>query len=234
MDLSLDRASEIPLGIQLLWKLRTAIATGTLAPGAKLPGIRELADAAAVNVNTVRSVLARLEEQGLLLSEHGRGTFVSTAARPDATLVQARDAAIEQARAAGVDPQALAAALFISDGSESPGGAGTARQERSDRRALRAEIAELERELARLDPLGSLEVRPTQAAPRLLSAVELSEVRDGLVGRIRQLRRERDEYRAELAAEQAAGELEHESRSRWRHAGVWTGAPATHVSWTTA
>ena len=98
---------------------------------------------------------------------------------------------------------------------------------------LRAEIAELERELAKLDPLGSLDVRPAQPAPRLLSADELRNVRDGLAERIRELRREREEYRAEqLAAEQAEEELEHERRSRWRNAGVWTGGPAVQVSWT--
>jgi GntR family transcriptional regulator len=234
MDLSLDRASEIPLGIQLMWKLRTAIATGVLEPGARLPGIRELAEAAAVNVNTVRSVLGRLEDQGLLLSEHGRGTFVSTAVRPDETLLAARDAAIEQARLSGVDPQLLATALFISDAPAKSAPLPAERAERAQRRILRAEIADLERELARLDPLGSLDVRPAQAAtPRLLSATELKDVRDGLAERVRELRREREEYRAEqLAAEQAEEQPRHEPSSRWRHAGVWTGGPTVQVSWT--
>ena len=35
-----------------------------------------MATLAGVNVNTVRTVYARLEQQGLLSSEHGRGTFV--------------------------------------------------------------------------------------------------------------------------------------------------------------
>ena len=60
-DLSVDRDSDVPLGTQLAWKLRTAIATGLLQPGERLPGVRELAGAADVNVNTVRSVYARLE-----------------------------------------------------------------------------------------------------------------------------------------------------------------------------
>ena len=74
------RVSEVALGTQLIWKLRTLIARGTVPPGAKLPGIREVAESAGVNVNTVRSVFARLEEQGLLTSEHGRGTFVADGA----------------------------------------------------------------------------------------------------------------------------------------------------------
>ena len=35
-----------------------------------------MATLAGVNVNTVRTVYGRLEQQGLLSSEHGRGTFV--------------------------------------------------------------------------------------------------------------------------------------------------------------
>ena len=45
-----------------------------------------MATLAGVNVNTVRTVYGRLEQQGLLSSEHGRGTFVrggTPAAAPD-------------------------------------------------------------------------------------------------------------------------------------------------------
>src|SRR6058998_2238274 len=105
----LDRDSEVPLGTQLAWKLRTAIATGLLQPGARLPGVRELAGVAGVNVNTVRSVYARLEEQGLVASEHGRGTFVAPGAGPRDDLARLATTAADQAREAGVDPRELAA-----------------------------------------------------------------------------------------------------------------------------
>ncbi len=73
---SLDRASAIPLGVQLARKLEEAIRTGQLNPGDQLPSVRQMATLAGVNVNTVRAVYGRLEQQGLLSSEHGRGTFV--------------------------------------------------------------------------------------------------------------------------------------------------------------
>jgi DNA-binding transcriptional MocR family regulator len=38
--------------------------------------VRELADIAGVNVNTARAVYARLESEGVVHSEQGRGTFV--------------------------------------------------------------------------------------------------------------------------------------------------------------
>jgi DNA-binding transcriptional regulator YhcF (GntR family) len=52
LDLELERSSDVPLGTQLAWKLRAAIAGGAMRPGDRLPPVRELAAAAAVNVNT--------------------------------------------------------------------------------------------------------------------------------------------------------------------------------------
>lgn len=72
----LDRESGIALGVQLAEKLRLLATEGELKPGDQLPSVRHMATLADVNVNTVRTVYARLEQQGLLSSEHGRGTFV--------------------------------------------------------------------------------------------------------------------------------------------------------------
>jgi DNA-binding transcriptional regulator YhcF (GntR family) len=76
VDLRVDREAEVPLGTQLAWKLRRLIETGELAPGDRLPSVRDAAVSAGVNVNTVRSVYGRLEADGLVSSEQGRGTFV--------------------------------------------------------------------------------------------------------------------------------------------------------------
>jgi len=74
-----DRASHVPLGVQLVERIRTAVAGGRLDQGDRLPSVRELAESAGVNVNTVRAAYARLEAEGLVRSEHGRGTFVAGA-----------------------------------------------------------------------------------------------------------------------------------------------------------
>ena len=80
MDLAthfrLDRESGVPLGTQLAEKLEAAVRGGGLGPGDRLPSVRRMAGLAGVNVNTVRTVYARLEQRGLLSSEQGRGTFV--------------------------------------------------------------------------------------------------------------------------------------------------------------
>ena len=82
----LDRESGVPLGVQLTQRLTDAIQSGALKAGDQLPSVRQMASLAGVNVNTVRTVYGRLEQQGLLSSEHGRGTFIrggSAAGRSD-------------------------------------------------------------------------------------------------------------------------------------------------------
>ena len=76
LDLSVDRGSRTPLGAQLAGRIRTAVQNGTLVAGERVPSVRELADIAGVNVNTARAVYARLESEGVVHSEQGRGTFV--------------------------------------------------------------------------------------------------------------------------------------------------------------
>jgi DNA-binding transcriptional regulator YhcF (GntR family) len=75
LSLIVDRHAGVPVGAQLAALIRSALRDGTLAPGDRLPSVRELAHAAGVNVNTARAVYARLESEGLVRSEQGRGTF---------------------------------------------------------------------------------------------------------------------------------------------------------------
>ena len=77
MRLDVDRDSGVPVGTQLAWRLRSAIERGELAPGDKLPSLRDAAAAAGVNVNTVRAAYAKLESAGVVATEQGRGTFVA-------------------------------------------------------------------------------------------------------------------------------------------------------------
>jgi GntR family transcriptional regulator len=77
LELSIDRESRTPLGAQLAGRIRTAVQNGTLVAGERVPSVRELADIAGVNVNTARAVYARLESEGIVRSEQGRGTFIT-------------------------------------------------------------------------------------------------------------------------------------------------------------
>ena len=77
LQLTVDRDADLPVGAQLARTLRQLIGGGALRPGDRLPSVRELAAEAGVNVNTARAVYGRLDHEGLVRSEHGRGTFVA-------------------------------------------------------------------------------------------------------------------------------------------------------------
>jgi DNA-binding transcriptional regulator YhcF (GntR family) len=77
LGLQVDRDGDIPVGTQLTWQIQALITEGRLLPGEQLPSVRRLADAAGVNVNTIRSVYDRLEGEGFIRTEHGRGSFVA-------------------------------------------------------------------------------------------------------------------------------------------------------------
>src|SRR3954468_9523820 len=95
LGLRVDRAGEVPVGTQLAWRLRELVEAGSLRSGDRLPSVRELASAAGVNVNTVRSVYGRLEHEGLVRSEQGRGTFVAGAGHPPRAELRRQIAAME-------------------------------------------------------------------------------------------------------------------------------------------
>src|SRR4051794_12064949 len=139
---ALDRESEVPLGTQLAWNLRAAIDGGDLRLGDRLPPVRELAGSARGNVNTVRSVYARLAQQGLISSQQGRGTFVTGA--PRAELAALAERAAHDAHRRGVDPRELASALYARAPRGDPRESDL---ELGARRALRAEIEALEERL---------------------------------------------------------------------------------------
>lgn len=79
-----DTRSPTPIYAQLDRSIRAAIATGTLAPGAQLPTVRQLAVDLTVNANTVARVYAQLEKDGVLETRRGVGTFVRDAPTPEA------------------------------------------------------------------------------------------------------------------------------------------------------
>src|SRR4051812_3776395 len=176
-----------------------------------------MAAASGVNANTVRAVYARLEAEGVVATEHGRGTFVKgTAGGGHGELAKIAQRAARAAREAGLDPRAVAAALFVSGEDDAP--AKSTGAEAARRRALRREIAVLERRLAdarlqrRLaahadDPIAD---PPRAAAPgRLLSAAELESARDDLAERLALL-----EDAERVAAEPAPAAAQHSTTPR--------------------
>ena len=105
----------VPIYVQLRDQIAAAIGRGDLKPGARLPTMREVAVALAVDLNTVQRAYAALQEEGLLSTVQGRGSFVADQPKPvrdrenEIGILAAKVAA--QAQAAGVSPDELADAL---------------------------------------------------------------------------------------------------------------------------
>jgi GntR family transcriptional regulator len=72
----IDRTSDRPVYKQLADALRTAIRSGQLTDGAPLGSETELMHQYGVSRNSVRNAVALLRVEGLVITEHGRGTFV--------------------------------------------------------------------------------------------------------------------------------------------------------------
>src|SRR5437763_2393491 len=77
LGFQINRDGDVPVGTQLAWQIQALITNGRLRPGEQLPSVRRLAEVAGVNVNTVRSVYERLEGEGFVVTQHGRGSFVA-------------------------------------------------------------------------------------------------------------------------------------------------------------
>ena len=68
--------SGIPLYEQILHQLQALIEEGVLTPGNQLPTTRQLAVKLGINFNTVARAYRLLDQEGLISTQPGRGTFV--------------------------------------------------------------------------------------------------------------------------------------------------------------
>jgi GntR family transcriptional regulator len=78
--LSIDPSDPTPLYAQLDRAIRSAIGSGRLRVGDRLPTVRQMAVDLRVNANTVARVFGELERAGVVETRRGVGTFIR--ARP--------------------------------------------------------------------------------------------------------------------------------------------------------
>ena len=74
----LDLATGVPAYRQIIDQVLGAIAAGTLQGGDQLPTVRQLAVDLSINPNTVVRAYRELEIRGILTTQQGIGTFVTT------------------------------------------------------------------------------------------------------------------------------------------------------------
>ena len=101
-----------PIYLQIRDQLLAAMGAGVLAPGDRMPTMREVAVAMRVDLNTVRRAYEELERMGAVVLQQGRGSFV---AEPAATLDAAARAGRLEALVAQVEGLSAAQGVEIKD-----------------------------------------------------------------------------------------------------------------------
>src|SRR5918995_2052275 len=91
-------SSGVPIYLQLIERVKHAIATGALRPGEQLPGIRPLAEELVINPNTVAKAYRELEHEGVIELRQGAGAFISEKApsKKDAERLKAAQTLVAQ------------------------------------------------------------------------------------------------------------------------------------------
>ncbi len=122
--LRLDRAGPTPLYLQLRDRIVEQVETGRLAPGSRLPSVRDLARRLRLNVNTVARAYRVLEEDGAVTTHAAKGTFVQSVDATRARAARVIPAVTPEFAPAGetVPPRAEAACLAPGPGTVSLAG----------------------------------------------------------------------------------------------------------------
>ncbi len=82
-DLLISQTDGRPMYLQIMEQIRQRVAIGDWARGAEIPSIRQLAVALRVSVITVKRAYLELEREGVIVTQHGKGSTV--ALEPDLT-----------------------------------------------------------------------------------------------------------------------------------------------------
>ena len=111
MMLNLDFRDARPIYEQVKDGLRRLMVTGVIREGEKLPSVRTMASALAINPNTIQRAYNELEGEGYIYSVPGKGSFAAANAAADSArraelLTQVREL-LSELRYLGVSQQEL-------------------------------------------------------------------------------------------------------------------------------
>ena len=118
INFRVDGRSVAPPYLQIIQQVKQALRMGVLDVGDKLPTVREVVSATAINPNTVLKAYRDLEREGLVEARAGLGTYVrhrlpgpppGTHSRLGRSLAQW----VSEARAAGLDDEAMESLLQV-------------------------------------------------------------------------------------------------------------------------
>jgi GntR family transcriptional regulator len=75
---TLSQADKRPIYVQIMERIKQRIAVGDWAEGQPIPSIRQLAVDLQVSVITVKRAYYELEREGVILTQHGKGSRVAS------------------------------------------------------------------------------------------------------------------------------------------------------------
>ena len=93
MHIILNHSSMIPIYEQIVDQVKNQIIGGAISENEALPSVRALSAELKISALTVKKAYDRLEEEGFVVTVHGKGTFVAATDRELA--VEARRKAVE-------------------------------------------------------------------------------------------------------------------------------------------
>ena len=85
LTLNLDFHSGLPIYTQIVNQIQSQLANGILKPGDQLPTVRALASELRVNFNTVARAYRILDEERIISTQQGRGTYITEIPPPEIT-----------------------------------------------------------------------------------------------------------------------------------------------------
>ncbi len=88
---NIELRSDIPIYEQICNSIKESVLKGYLKKGDPLPSVRKLASMLNINPNTAAKSYAELEKQGIIVTEKGKGTFISDCTEIDADFSKAME-----------------------------------------------------------------------------------------------------------------------------------------------
>ena len=119
MRILISNSSADPIYEQIKSEIKRQIVKGDLSDGEALPSIRKLALDLQISVITTKRAYDDLEQEGLIVSVAGKGTFISAKNKgllreKKMTLIEAKLAdAVQEAQALGVEKRELKQMLSL-------------------------------------------------------------------------------------------------------------------------
>lgn len=77
LTLQIDFRSGLPIYTQIVNQVQAQVASGVLQPGDQLPTVRALAEELRVNFNTIARAYRILDEERIISTQQGRGTYIT-------------------------------------------------------------------------------------------------------------------------------------------------------------